>query len=614
MKKTLHLRIPLSLSLLIWMAVSGFGNTSYAKSSPDKDSIEAVDNFRLTDHLGKSYELYRQTQAPIVVLFVAGNGCPIVRQSLSTLKTLRERFADQKVVFWLLNANPQDDQASVVEEAAEFGIDFPVLMDKAQIVARSLKLTRTAEAIAINTKDWKVVYRGAVDDRLGYGTQKVKQPKTFLADAIDNFLAGKKVSPDRTTVKGCAVSFVSLKPKEGKTVSYASEVAPILQKNCVVCHSPGNIGPFSMSSYEKVKGWSSMIREVLLEQRMPPWHADPHYGTFANDRSLSPKEVQTLLTWIEQDRPRGKGVDPLVAQPPAEVIDWPLGKPDYIVSMPKEIEIPATGVIPYRYVVVNSPVYEDVWLRAAVMKPGNRKVLHHCLVFLYYPKTDGLAQPDYKGGIDGFFTGYVPGATDVPYPEGTGKFLPKGSRFVFQIHYSPTGKIEKDRSEIGLYLHKTKPPMELHTRAAAQTRLNIPPGDPDHEVTAQFNFKRDSILYEFSPHMHLRGSRVKYEALYPDGKREVLLSVPHYDFNWQTAYRLTEPKRMPAGSKLICTGAFDNSPQNPANPDPTKLVHFGEQSFDEMFIGYMNYAEIPQPASGPAVSATSETSAEQAKN
>lgn len=597
MKKILFFQFIIALALLMASTGSALGKSG----KTERAVADVVENFRLLDHEGKSHELYRQTQAPAVVLVVAGNGCPIVRQSVGTLKALRERFADKKVIFWLLDSNSQDDQASIAEEAKEFGIDLPILMDKIQIVARSLKVTRTAEAIAISTKDWKVFYRGAIDDRLGYGTQKVQPPKTYLADALENFLAGKKVSPDRTTIKGCAISFVSVKPKEGKTISYAKEVAPILQKNCVVCHSPGNIGPFAMSSYEKVQGWSSMIREVLLEQRMPPWHADPHHGTFANDRSLSTEEAQTILTWIEQDRPRGKGEDPLAAQPPAEVVDWPLGKPDYLISMPKEIEIPATGVFPYRYVVVDSPINEDVWLRAAVVKAGNRKVLHHCLVFLYYPKASERPQPDYKGGIDGFFTSFLPGTEGLTYPEGTGKFLPKGARFVFQLHYNATGKIEKDRSEIGLYLFKEKPPMELQTRAAAKTRLDIPAGDSDYEVEGRFTFKRDSMLYEMSPHMHFRGSRFKYEAQYPDGKREVLLSVPHYDFAWQTVYRLAEPKRMPAGTKLICTGAFDNSPQNPANPDPAKLVHFGEQTFDEMFIGYLNYAELPQTAP-PAVS------------
>ena len=282
----------LSLVLLSGLALAVYGKTDAAK----KAVTEMAENFRLLDHQGYSHELYRQTQAPVVVLIVVGNGCPIVRQSLATVKALRERFAAQKVEFWLLNPNSQDDLASVVAEAKEFSIDLPILMDQNQLVARSLNAMRTAEAIVIETKDWKIVYRGAIDDRLGYGTQKVKSPKTFLADALKQFLAGKKISPTRTPVKGCAVSLATITPKPGKAISYAKEVAPILEEHCVNCHSQGNIGPFAMSSYEKVKGWSSTIRETLLEQRMPPWHADPHHGAFANDRSLSPEKIQTLLT------------------------------------------------------------------------------------------------------------------------------------------------------------------------------------------------------------------------------------------------------------------------------------------------------------------------------
>ncbi|MBI3853504.1 MAG: redoxin domain-containing protein [Verrucomicrobia bacterium] len=612
-KKILFRNTTMGFVLLALLTFPVTARNDSAKEKPEK-AAGTVENFRLLDHQGKSHELYRQTQAPVVVLVVAGNGCPIVRQSIATIKALRDRFADKKVVFWLLDPNSQDDQASSVEEAKEFSIDLPILMDKNQLVARSLTANRTAEAIAISTKDWKIFYRGAIDDRLGYGTQKVKPPKTYLANALENFLAGKKVSPSTTPVKGCAVSFVTITPKEGKTVSYAKEVAPILQKHCVTCHSHGNIGPFAMSSYEKVKGWSSTIQEVLLEQRMPPWHADPHHGAFANDRSLSSEEIQTLVTWIDQGKPRGAGNDPLAAQPSKTTEEWALGKPDYIVQIPKEVTVEATGVFPYRYMIVKSPIPEDAWLSAAVVRASNRKVLHHCLVFVKYPKDAEHPQPDNKGGIDGFFTGYVPGTEQTTFPEGTGKFLPKGALFIFQLHYTATGKEEKDQTEIGLYLSKTKPPMELQTRAAAQTRLDIPPGDPNYEVQGSFTFQRDSLLYEMSPHMHFRGARCLYEAVYPDGKRERLLSVPNYDFNWQTTYRLAEPKRMPAGTKLICTGAFDNSPQNPANPDPTKLVHFGEQTFDEMFIGYLNYAELPQTNAAPAASAANDSATKQAAN
>jgi hypothetical protein len=375
-------------------------------------------------------------------------------------------------------------------------------------------------------------------------------------------------------------------------------VAPILQKSCVPCHTAGGIGPFAMSSYDKVKGRADMIEEVLLTQRMPPWHADPHYGSFVNERSLTPEQAQTLERWVAQGAPRGSGDDPLAAAAtPAP--EWPLGQPDVLVKFPTAQEVPASGVFDYRYVYVRSPLSTNAWLRAAVVKPGNRKVVHHILVLVATPqelqnrRMRGGGEAG-GGGLNGYFAAYVPGYEAIPYPENSGKLLPAGSIMVFQVHYTATGKPESDVSEMGLYLCKEKPALELKTRSAFNVEFTIPPGVPNQETTAEFTFKKDAVLYEMSPHMHLRGSWFRYEAVYPDGKKEVLLSVPHYDFRWQHLYRFAEPKRLPAGTRLVCTGAHDNSAQNPDNPDPKETVQFGNQTFEEMFIGYFNYTDAPQ--------------------
>jgi len=308
------------------------------------------------------------------------------------------------------------------------------------------------------------------------------------------------------------------------------------------------------------------------------------------------------MSWIDEGCPRGAGPDPLTATRPSPRADWPLGQPDYVISPTEELTIPATGVIPYRYLVVDSPIPHDAWVRAAAVRPGNRTVLHHCLVFLKYPASMRQDQPQYHGGVGGYFTGYVPGMDPLVFPEGTGKFIPQGTKIVFQLHYTTTGKEEKDHTEMGLYLLPAKPERELITRAAARTKLNIPPGDADHETQAEFRFDQGSLLYSVSPHMHYRGSRFKYELFYPDGKSEVVLSVPRYDFNWQTLYQLAQAKKVPAGTRLVCTGAFDNSAANPANPDPTQWVNFGEQTFDEMFLGYFNYAELSPRSGQPTAS------------
>jgi mono/diheme cytochrome c family protein len=561
---------------------------------PRPTKPQAVSDFSLLDHRGRHFELHR-ADAKVVVLFIAGNGCPIVRQSIGKVRSLRGKFAKDGVVFWMLNANPQDDRESVAEEAQSFNVgSIPILLDEHQFVARSLGVTRTAEAIAISTKDWTIVYRGAIDDQLTEGAKKPEAGGKHLETALTEFLEDKPVTLAKAPVKGCLIKFENTAKDDAQAVSYTKAIAPLLQQKCVGCHSPGNIGPFAMSSHRKVKGWSEMIREVVLAKRMPPWHADPHYGKFANDRSLTVGEMGALLRWIEQDCPRGDGEDPLAVAPTKAEL-WALGQPDFIVPLPREQSIPATGVMQYRYVDSPFEMPQDGWLRAAVARPDNRQAVHHIIVRVKYPEG-AKGKPEEEV----FLTSWAPGNLSPECPPGTGKFLPKGARFNFELHYNTTGKPETDNSELGLYLAKEAPKMVLETRTAENRDFNIPPGEADARTHAIYPFRRDTIIYDLIPHMHLRGSWFKYEALYPNGKKETLLSVPNYDFNWQTEYRLAQPKRVPAGTWLLCTGGFDNSPKNPNNPDPAKRVKHGLQSFEEMFMGFMNVAEVGQGSEGGA--------------
>lgn len=553
-------------------------------------SAGTVPDFGLLDHRGKFHQLHR-ADAKVVVVFIGGNGCPIVRQCISKLRAARSKFASQGVMFWMLNANSQDDDASIKEEAEKFNVgSIPILKDDLQLVARALGVVRTAEAIAIDTKEWKILYRGPIDDQLTEGAQKPQAKEKYLETALTQFLAGQSVTRARATVKGCLIQFDDATDPEGAPVSYAKEIAPLLADKCVTCHSAGNIGPFALSSHKKAKGWSAMIREVVLARRMPPWHADPHHGVFADNRSLTPEQTTTLMRWIDQGSPRGKGEDPLIeaAAKAANASPWPLGQPDLIVPLPRPQTIPANGVLQYRYVDAAVEMPRDGWLRAAVCRPDNRKVVHHIIVRVKYP-----AGADGKREEEVFFTSWAPGNNSHGYPPGTGKFLPKGARFNFEMHYNTIGSEETDQSEIGLYFAKEAPALVLETRTAEDTTFSIPPGEPDARVHALYCFKKDTLIYDLIPHMHLRGSWFKYEALHGDGRRETLLHVPNYDFNWQTEYRFAQPKRVPAGTWLLCTGGFDNSAKNPNNPEPTKRVKHGLQSFDEMFMGFMNVAELP---------------------
>ncbi len=532
-----------------------------------------VPNFALLDQRETRRELFREGDASAVVLVFTDNAH--LRETWAAVQPLVERYRSREVRFWLVNS--RDDRASVAEASAD--LEIPVLQDPAEVVARTYGAGAVLESVAISQRDLTAFYRGPVSDRCDLPGGTVDQP--YLQQALDQFLDGRPVVVQAAHARGAVLA---LSPLE--VPRYASEIAPLLQARCVSCHRPGDIGSWAMTNHASVSAWADSIRRQVLNGNMPPWHADAPPGHFANESSLSASETRRLVAWIDAGAPRGEGDDPLVTTPPPPVPDWPLGRPDLVLSIPTQ-SLPATGEIPYRYLVVNNPLRTNVWLRAATVRPGNREVVHHCLVFTARTVADFL---QVQGGLGGFFAGYVPGADPVEFPAGTGKLLRTGSYLVFQMHYTPNGRATSDRTEIGLYFAGQPPQRELLTTAAYDTAFEIPPGARDHEVVTETVIDRDSWLYEMSPHMHFRGARMRIEALYPNGTSEVLLKVPGYQFNWQRVYRLNEPRRLPAGTRIRIVGGFDNSRWNPWNPDPTSRVLFGEQTSDEMLIGYLNLA------------------------
>lgn len=567
------------------------GLTGAAAASPEAPENGApsgtrVENFRLIDHNDRSIELYHAAEAPAVVLYTHGVGCPIVRRSVPELNRLASEFSKQGVVFYLINANSQDSRADLAEEAREYDIATPILKDPTQRIVHSLGSTRTAEALVLDPKDgWRIRYRGPVDDRFDYGAQQDTAENTYLEDALRAQLAGEPVDPAVVETKGCLINFL-----DEDAVSYTSEVAPILQEKCVNCHRKGGVGPFAMDSYRRVRGWSDMIRETLRTQRMPPWHADPRYHTFHNSLGLDVDGRRTLLAWIEQGAEQDGEADPLAAPPPARPDTWALGAPGHVVQLPEPESLPASGVFDYRYIPVPSNLEEDRWLRGVEVRPTTEEVVHHALVFIQYPARYQHLQPDHEGGLDGFFASYLPGGNVQPFPQGTAQFVPAGSTFIFQMHYNATGKAETDQTRMGLYFNDGPPEAVLHIRAAANTQFEIPPRTPDHATEATYRFREDATLLGLSPHMHYRGSRFRFDATYPDGREETLLSVPWYEFDWQPMYYFSDPVAIPAGTRIRCAGAFNNTAFNPRNPDPDATVHFGEQSHEEMFIGYLSYS------------------------
>jgi mono/diheme cytochrome c family protein len=554
---------------------------------------ERVDNFRLLDHNGASHELYYYDDAKAVVFMVQGNSCPIVRNAMPRYKELRDQYAAQGVEFFMINANLQDNRTSIAKEAAEYGYDIPILMDATQIIGESMDLVRTGEVFVLDPKTWKVAYTGAVDDRLTYENQKAEASEHYLQDAIENMVAGKAVEVASTDSLGCLINFPEKTARAAHAdISYSADIAPILADNCVTCHREGGIGPWAMTDYNMVRGFSLMIREVIRTNRMPPWHADPAHGEWANDRSLSDDQIKTLVHWIEAGAPRGEGED-FLATSDTEFFSWgaeaTLGEPDYVVDIPA-MEVPATGVVDYQYHKIPNPIGKDVWVHAAEILPGDRAVLHHTITMF----GDVITEGKYKGRLQpkGGLRGYAPGITNQAYPEGTGTFLPADTTLEFQMHYTPVGRATIDETKMGVWIYDEAPTHKIVSQFMANGKIRIPAHAKNHSETVEKVIEKDALLYNLLPHAHFRGKAANFVARYPDGSEEMLLSVPQYDFNWQTDYEFAEPKFIPAGTTIVQTGWWDNSAQNPANPDPSIEVTWGEQTFQEMLFGAMMYRHL----------------------
>ncbi len=539
-----------------------------------------VSNFRLIDTTGKARELYYQKPALGVVLVLTGTNLASAMPFGAELDRVRQKIGTDRLPTWIISASDPAAREALGETARSFPPGLPVLQDPSQAVHRTLGSGRVPEVVVVSTADWSVAYRGAIEEIIDTGATVV-QTRPF-ADAVAELAADHPISLSRVATVGESAGLRSF-----AAARYDADVAPLLIKSCLPCHSPGQIAPWSMTNHAVVRTFSRLMKSALLTGEMPPWHADPKYQHFENSKALAPEEVARLVEWIDRGSPRGEGPDPLAERIPEPVIDWPMGPPDAIISIPAQ-NIEADGTINYRYLVAQNPFASDVWLRAVAVKPGDRSVVHHCLVF-----KGGIAELiAAQGGLTGFFAGFVPGMEQVPFPVGTGKLLKKTDTIVFQMHYTSSGRATTDRTQLGLYLAPQKPARELVTSAGYNTSFTIPPLAPEVPVEASRTFAKKSLLYELSPHMHFRGASARFTLEYPDGRQEVLLNVPSYFFNWQALYRLASPKEVPAGTRLICEGAFDNSSQNRSNPDPTATVKFGEQSWEEMFIGYVNFSEI----------------------
>ncbi|MEK6322485.1 MAG: thiol-disulfide isomerase [Acidobacteriota bacterium] len=372
------------------------------------------------------------------------------------------------------------------------------------------------------------------------------------------------------------------------SATFTKDVAPILFSRCIECHRTGEIAPMSLLTYQEVRPWAKSIRQRVVDRSMPPWSADPHYGKFSNDPSLSQKEIDTIVGWVDAGSPKGDDKD--LPPTPKFVEGWTIGKPDVVLAMQEEYSVPADGTVPYLYFTIPTGFKQDKWIQAMEIRPGNRGVVHHVIAFTQEAgasRRGGVGSAAQQGR--GQLGGITPNKTGVVFAPGTARIVKAGSSIVFQMHYTTNGEATKDRTSIGLVFAKEPPTRTLVTGNAANSRFVIPPGEASHEVKSSNTFKEDVHLTSFMPHMHFRGKDFTYTAVYPDGRSEILLRVPKYDFNWQLTYVLEKPVALPKGTRLDCVAHFDNSTKNKFNPDPTKEVRWGDQTWEEMMIGWFSF-------------------------
>lgn len=550
-----------------------------------KDRIgEKIEDVTLRTLEGAPAQLLSYHTEDVLVVAYTGVGCPIAQRYGAVLEKLRKRYAKKGVRFVGINANPQDDAAAIAKEADELGITFPILKDQDQALTRQLDAKTTTVAFVVD-KDGVVRYRGMIDDQYALGKQRAKPKNKYLNLAIKAVLNGSEPKTTRTAAPGCRITMTSGAIAKFEAITYASHIATIVQNNCQKCHRSGQIGPFPLTSYEHVRGWSAMIHSVLEDGRMPPWnaHAD-HDGVFVNQRKLADGDKKMLMDWIAAGMPRGNPDD----DPPEK--DWPkgwrIGEPDKVFSMRTFYPVPKKGPIDYRYFTVNTRFKKDMWVKAVEAVPGAPEVVHHILVFALDPKD----RVDPRSlGLGGFLAATVPGDTPSVFPEGAAKRIPAGTKLVFQVHYTPNGKRQKDKCRVGLIFADEPAEWEVITESIYDLSFSIPAGDSNYEVKASHTLESDIVLLSLFPHMHYRGKDWTYTAYLPDGSEKILLSVPRYDFNWQESYIFKDPLALPAGTRIECVAHYDNSSANFANPDPTVAVRFGEQTWDEMMIGYMEY-------------------------
>ena len=542
-----------------------------------------LSGFQLTDGSGQRIEVVPGSKSRLTVVCFLGTECPVARQYGPRLAKLANEFAGQGVRFLGINSNSQDSQKDVDAYTQDFKLSFPVLKDPANKVADQFGARHMAEVFVLD-QALTICYRGRIDDQYQPGVSRAQATRQDLRLALEELLAGKPVTVPRTETSGCSIGRVKA-PAGSSDVSYCKQISRILDRHCVECHRPGEIGPFSLTDYTEITGWGETILETIDSGRMPPWNANPKVGHFRNARTMPDSDKKLLREWVQAGMPYGDVKD--LATPSSFASGWQLGRdPELVVrTRDRPFHVPASGTVEYQYFVVDPHFEQDHWVSAAQVIPGSRQTVHHCIVFVRPP--DGS---DVRGV--GYLTGYVPGQRSFMLPPGYARRVPAGSKLVFQMHYTPNGTAQDDITQLGLtFRPESEVTHEVLTLLAIDQEFEIPPHASDFPVHGKVRwFPRQAELLAIVPHMHVRGKSFQVFSRRQD-ETDQLLDVSRYDFNWQHVYELSKPIPLKSIDRLEFTARYDNSKNNPANPDPSQTVTWGDQTWEEMAIAFFEVAE-----------------------
>lgn len=532
------------------------------------------------------------------VLVFTNTTCPIVQRYLPRLKQLDDTFSKQGVQFVAVDAGTDNSILEIATQAVEHDMPFPFVKDIDGTCATACGVDRTATAVLIDA-DFHIRYRGRIDNSIHLGGATPGETRSELTDAIQALIANKEITIAETPVEGCLITDSAAPKKVGK-ISYADQIAPIVKKNCACCHKPGTSAPFSLTSYDEIAANSSMIAEVVDQQRMPPWYGSPSFGKFTNNRTLSNADRKLLVGWARDGAPNDStnptasaATPPTAKRQPESQQDnsdlwagkqWQLGEPDIIFEAPETYDVPAEGYVDYKYTLLPTIFLHDTYIQAAEIQPSNPRVVHHANLG-YLP----IGTKDSYGRL---ITGYVPGVGPMELDHNVASKIPAGSALGLQIHLVTNGKPEKTKLRVGFRYPRYNVDKELRYLDLKNQKFAIPPFAAHYAVAAEKKLDDDVTLYGFFSHMHVRGQDATYRAHPPKADPVTLLMIPNYNFDWQMPYHLPYGEvKFPAGTKYECKAHFDNTTFNPYNPDPSATVKDGQQTYQEMMYGYIFYTK-----------------------